>query len=433
MDDVIKRIFAPGPAPGLSAPVDREKLYEEVWAEPMLTVAARYGVSSSFMARVCERLNVPRPPRGYWVQLKVGRPPKRPALPTAQPGDELEWARGREPRRALPSLPRAPEGKPRKRKRTPEERPARHELLEGVEAHYEGARENDSGYLRPSKRLLVDLFVSKSSLPRALDVANELFLTLEDRGYRVVFAPRDGPFGRPEVDERLNAGRQRNYVDGWAPARPTVVFVGTVAFGLTLFELSEEVEVRHVDGKYVRVDQLPPPKRGGRWRDRDWTSKKEMPSGRLCLRVTSPYPRAPWEKQWREAKPGELPEKFRKIIKDLKTEAPILAARVAEGARQAELERQRREVEHARWLREQEERRRIQNIEESRKDLHAVIEAWAKVKRIEEFFEDAERRAGKLGDEERRALLDRLRRARELLGETDALQRLRVWKAPEER
>lgn len=55
--------------------VTREKLYEEIWAEPMTKVAVRYGVSSSFLARVCERLNVPRPPRGYWAQLEVGKLP----------------------------------------------------------------------------------------------------------------------------------------------------------------------------------------------------------------------------------------------------------------------------------------------------------------------------------------------------------------------
>ena len=31
--------------------VTREALYDEVWAEPMTTVAARYAVSSSFLAR----------------------------------------------------------------------------------------------------------------------------------------------------------------------------------------------------------------------------------------------------------------------------------------------------------------------------------------------------------------------------------------------
>jgi len=73
--------------------VSRENLYEEVWAEPMIAVAARYHVSSSFLARVCERLNVPRPPRGYWAKLAVGKKCPRPALPAAQPGDELEWSR----------------------------------------------------------------------------------------------------------------------------------------------------------------------------------------------------------------------------------------------------------------------------------------------------------------------------------------------------
>jgi hypothetical protein len=43
------------------APVSRERLYQEVWAEPMTSVAIRYKVSTSFLARVCTWLNVPRP------------------------------------------------------------------------------------------------------------------------------------------------------------------------------------------------------------------------------------------------------------------------------------------------------------------------------------------------------------------------------------
>jgi hypothetical protein len=68
-------------------PVTREKLYEEVWAEPMTTVAKRYGVSGGFLAGVCERLGIPRPVRGHWQQLAVGclsnkacRPLWRPAV-----------------------------------------------------------------------------------------------------------------------------------------------------------------------------------------------------------------------------------------------------------------------------------------------------------------------------------------------------------------
>lgn len=115
--------------------VSRDKLCEEVWAEPMTTVAARYEVSSSFLARVCERLNVPRPPRGYWVQLKVGKALERPALPEARPGDELEWSRDGEPRRVPRSLPKAREVAPAKRVRLRGERPSHHSLLVGAREH----------------------------------------------------------------------------------------------------------------------------------------------------------------------------------------------------------------------------------------------------------------------------------------------------------
>ena len=75
--------------------VTREELYQQVWAEPMIKVAARYEVSSNYLARVCECiLNVPRPPRGFWAKLSVGKAPKRPSLPAARPGEVLKWAKG---------------------------------------------------------------------------------------------------------------------------------------------------------------------------------------------------------------------------------------------------------------------------------------------------------------------------------------------------
>jgi hypothetical protein len=43
------------------------------------------------------------------------------------------------------------------------------------------------------------------------------------------------------------------YFRGWNPARPTVAFSGSVVFGLTLFEISAQVEVQWIDSKYVPV------------------------------------------------------------------------------------------------------------------------------------------------------------------------------------
>lgn len=61
---------------------DREKLYDEVWKEPVLVVANRYGVSDVASAKACRNLAVPLPPRGYWAKVRAGRKaPPRPSLP----------------------------------------------------------------------------------------------------------------------------------------------------------------------------------------------------------------------------------------------------------------------------------------------------------------------------------------------------------------
>jgi len=61
---------------------DRNKLYEEVWAEAVDKVAKRYGVSGVALAKTCRKLKVPLPGRGYWAKHKVGKAPKRPPLPS---------------------------------------------------------------------------------------------------------------------------------------------------------------------------------------------------------------------------------------------------------------------------------------------------------------------------------------------------------------
>jgi len=75
-------------------PISREKLYELVWSEPMLSLAKKFKVSSSYLARVCTRMNVPRPERGYWAKLAYGKNVRKPSLPEPSAEFELEWNKG---------------------------------------------------------------------------------------------------------------------------------------------------------------------------------------------------------------------------------------------------------------------------------------------------------------------------------------------------
>jgi hypothetical protein len=112
---------------------------------------------------------------------------------------------------------------------------------------------------------------------------------------------------------------------------------------------------------------------------------------------------------------------------------PSPARLVVEGERQAEIERKRRETDYERWRREAEARRAAKALKDSKEDLLQVIDAWGAAKRPEEFFADAELRAQDLPDEQRERTIERLRRARALIGSTDALERFDAWRAPEER
>ena len=58
----------------LASRYDREQLYTEIWLEPIQHVAKKYDISDVGLAKVCRRLNIPRPGRGYWAMKAAGKP-----------------------------------------------------------------------------------------------------------------------------------------------------------------------------------------------------------------------------------------------------------------------------------------------------------------------------------------------------------------------
>jgi hypothetical protein len=382
-------------------------------------------------------MNVPRPERGYWAKLAVGKAPKQPALPDIRHGDQAIWNRTGAPSAVSRPLPKPPIKRPKRKPAVAATIPAVHPLIQGAKEHFEVGRTSYwSKYLRPSKRNLVDLVVSKTGLEKALSFANVLFRELEAHECRVVLAPNGERVQRASIDEhevpKKKANDPHEHSRHWSPGRITVVYIGSITIGLTIIELSEEAEGRYVDGDYVRVDQAPVPKRG-RYAE-DWRiSKHDFPSGRLCVQAYCPDWRTKWMQQWRETKSQELTTKIPAIIRELIDATPCIAELIAEGQRQAEVERIRWEEQTREWERERAVEAARKARKESRDELLDIIKAWAHSKRIVEFLGEAERAISALGEGDRGDLLDRLHRARDMIGSVDSLERFRRWKAPEER
>ena len=68
----------------------RTELYEQVWKEPVRTVARAYGISDVWLAKICRKLSVPRPPRGYWIRKRSGWGDKQPPLTPVPEGKPVE-------------------------------------------------------------------------------------------------------------------------------------------------------------------------------------------------------------------------------------------------------------------------------------------------------------------------------------------------------
>jgi len=63
----------------------REELYKRVWSTPVTRLALEFGISDVAVAKTCRRMNVPRPPKGYWARIEAGQKPPKPKLPKMTP------------------------------------------------------------------------------------------------------------------------------------------------------------------------------------------------------------------------------------------------------------------------------------------------------------------------------------------------------------
>jgi hypothetical protein len=292
----------------------------------------------------------------------------------------------------------------------------------------------------------------RGSGSRALEVANQVLLDLAARGYDAELESPREPIHwidfKP-IDPKTKADC---YPWGWwSPHRATVIHIGTVAIGLSFYEIKEEVRAKRVRNEWVPVEEEPELPHRGR-RNAYQQDLRNMPGGRLAIRAFSPYGGTTWEHRWCEAKAGEWSTTVPSIHCILELSSSVIAEMVEKAWKKEEEERLRREAEWERYrireeLRKREEarlaaiRQREKAIADSRQELISLAEDWILAKRIEEFFSEVLQRSASESSQcglSGNALnadwvADHLKRARELLGGTDALARFRTWRTPEER
>jgi hypothetical protein len=174
--------------------VSREELYEQVWKAPTSHLAKTYGISDVALGKICKKLNVPKPPTGYWARKAAGYNPRRLPLPKPGPLQTLEIVIAPSNRvtddleldlctadliqqitKKVVVVPGVLE------------RP--HPLIRRARAHLRGKKTDKYGMVLPTEPCL-DLRVSKDSMVRALILMNTLFRELESVGGQIYLSDR---------------------------------------------------------------------------------------------------------------------------------------------------------------------------------------------------------------------------------------------------
>jgi hypothetical protein len=311
-----------------------------------------------------------------------------------------------------------------------------HILIGGARAHFESGRKIDEGeYLRPYKKQLVDVTVSKAQLIRALEFANTLFNALEEAGHRVMLSNLGRSLWRLDLDENEVPKKRvgERYPPLWSPNEPTIAYVGEVPVGLALVEISEAVLMRYLNGKYVRDADFLASRLGKSHPDLGWTSIQDLRSGRLRLIAYAPRHDVEFTAKWQEAKGESLLDK----VADVVAQMPKFAVEVAARMEAAELAYRRKwqEYEEA-----EERRRRAEDRQKiaashtaSRDHLREIIADWANLISIDRFFAEIEERAAQMEAGDASTVRSRLALARKFIGDLDPMPVFRAWQTPLER
>ena len=206
----------------------REQLYEKVWSKSGVKLSAEFGISDVAIAKRCRKLNIPRPPRGYWAKIEAGQRPKRSPLPP-----DSEHALIKKVRKFNDQSMKLPE----------ESAPLHALAAEFLKAAQSASLGYDKKRIHLRERPFPEADISKGMVPRAAQAFHVLLQMVEPLGihFRRAQSSYDGGHFRKgndrlhfKIEEKLVAkpetgGRRQTY---YANSQDNTVPCGFLTFTL---------------------------------------------------------------------------------------------------------------------------------------------------------------------------------------------------------
>lgn len=315
----------------------REYLYELVWEKPTSQLAKDFNMSDSAIAKWCRKMEVPKPPRGYWAKKKsYVKVKKTPLKPLSLKGVSLVQYNPDPP---IPKKEKLHIEVPGDIKIVKGSLRSLHPLVLEAKAVFKKSKPDHLRNVYDLRRKeVLDIQVSPASLDRALLFFDSLLKTVERMGAEVRF--------------------KKDYQ--WVK---TVVYFKESEVQVGIYETgrrsknTEPVHGRHSNLSYERY--------------------KFTPTGDFVFRIHNAYYEARGE--WKENEKIKIDNCLKSIIQEFYRLNEINRQRAIEARQEAKRQE----------LRRQEEQRRLAELEKEKR-LLKTAEVWSAFAKLEAFLDAVE-------------------------------------------
>jgi hypothetical protein len=370
---------------------ERGDLYKRVWVTPISRLSKEFGISDVGLAKICRKLNIPRPERGYWAKLEFGKTPKIPRLPTLRAGEPDHYAF----RRYAYQNTSAKSSQLTQENllydqiiNVPEKLDKPHAFVREARTFLKKSTPDDYGMISFGKKGAF-IRVSPASVDRAFRILNTLIIEIERSGFGSLACSKRDPEAYFEIlGERIE-------------------FSLTETASRIDHVLSDEEKKRKTSGSL-------------------WSVKRYdyLPNNNLALKIET-FSSLAARRKWADSKTMRLEGHIARFIN-----GAIVTAQIIKTERK-EREEQKKKFEEAQIAREREEQ--LRKAEKDRLlNLEKQAEQWKKSELIRGFIQAVEREAKGLSsdDEIRKKIEDWLSWAKKMADQIDPTKRIIPRKNP---
>lgn len=338
--------MAGSPPSNIPTPLSRKQLHELAWQTPMMHLASQFGISGNGLAKICGRLEIPVPPRGYWAKKAAGKKVLIAPLPPA--GSDVPQSvkisptpvhseNDQSPRAAAERLASSIEIRVRERLTKP------HPIIVEWWAHHDRrkreAKQISDRWLREIRTPAPYTGIDR----RRHRILHALFRELEDRGASII----------EDADGTLYVELEEQKIE---------------------FAIREKL-------KQVRRPLTEKEKQWETW-NKDGTKTELDGTGNLLFAIKS-YLVGNLRKEWLEKPTKPLETALPEIVATFLTAAPLLKERATRRAEEAE--------RHAAEQRRRDEERRLQKENDNRlRRLVEISSAWREFEIARSFLDALE-------------------------------------------